>query len=154
LGKRLIGVTAGWLPDDLKPYPYDAEKAKALLSEASFPMDQPLILDTPVARYLKDKDIAQVIAAQLGRLGLKVQVQPFEWSVFSEKTAKKTIDDLYLVGYGSRLNGLQDLESQATDSLFNPGSWSNAEYDQLFKEATSLLTPEQQRPIVQKAIRV
>src|SRR5687767_6563166 len=54
-------------------YKHDPQRAVALLKEAGHdPAKLQLTLDTPSGRYPLDKDVSQAIAAQLGRLGIKV----------------------------------------------------------------------------------
>src|SRR4029079_7630722 len=56
-------------------YKYDPARAQALFKEAGVdPAKLSLTLDSPSGRYPLDKDISQAIAAQLGRLGIKVNV--------------------------------------------------------------------------------
>nr|MBA2596583.1 hypothetical protein [Chloroflexia bacterium] len=57
---------------NLKPYPYDPEKAKSLLAEAGYPNGFETELDGPIGRYNADKEIAETIAGQLARVGVKV----------------------------------------------------------------------------------
>lgn len=154
LGSRLVTVSSGWVPDDMHAYPYDPDQAEALLEEAGFPMDQQLVLNTPNGRYLKDVEIAQAVAAQLGQIGVQVEVIPLEWSVMNENIQNRTMEDLYLLGLGSRFNGLQDITSLRPDALFNPGGWSNERFNELLDEAQSYLDVDDQKPLVQDAMRV
>jgi peptide/nickel transport system substrate-binding protein len=151
---RLVTVSAGWVPEDLKPYPYDPEKAKALLAEAGFPMDKQLIINTPNGRYLKDVEIAQAVAAQLGQIGLQVEVVPLEWSVMNEMIQNKDMKDMWLLGLGSRLNGLQDITSALPDDLFNPGGWDNPAFVAAYEKASSYMDVEEQKPPAQEAMRI
>jgi peptide/nickel transport system substrate-binding protein len=151
---RLVSGTSGWVPEDLEPYPYDPEMAMQLLEEAGFPMDQELILNTPNGRYLKDVEISQAVAAQLGQIGLQVEVVPLDWSVMLPMAQNQEMNDLWLLGYGSRLNGLQDLGILTPDSVFNPGGYSNEEVNALYAEANTYVLPEDQMPLVHEANRI
>lgn len=151
---RLVTVASGWIPDDLEAYPYDPEKAKALLEEAGFPMDQKMVINTPNGRYLKDVEIGQAVAAQLGQIGLDVEVIPLEWSVMNQKIQNREMEDMWLLGLGSRLNGLQDISSVLPTSLFNPTGWDSPEFVAAYEEASSHMDVEQQRPLAQEAMRI
>lgn len=154
LGNRLVSVTSGWVPEDLSPYPHDPEQAVALLEEANFPFDRTLTLHTPNGRYLKDVEIAQAVATQLGEIGVQVEVVPLDWTVMLPMALNQEMEDLWLLGYGSRLNGLEDLQPLTPESAFNPGAWNNETFNELYEEASALLDPAEQRPPVQEAIRV
>ncbi len=63
--------------DSIKPYPYDPEKAKQLLKEAGCEDGFTLRLATPpqgVEGTTNTLDVAQAIAAQLGEVGIKVEL--------------------------------------------------------------------------------
>jgi len=53
--------------EDLEPYPYDPERAEALV-EASGYAGAEIELHTPVGRYLRDADIAEAAASQINEL--------------------------------------------------------------------------------------
>jgi peptide/nickel transport system substrate-binding protein len=63
----------------LKPIPFDPVRAKALLTEAGFPNGLAFDLDVPTGRYLQASDIAQIIAAQLGDIGVQVKLREIEF---------------------------------------------------------------------------
>lgn len=69
---------------DLKPYPYDPEKAKALLKEAGYPegFDARLAYPTYMTQI---QEQAEIIASDLGKVGIRVTLEPFERAVMWEK---------------------------------------------------------------------
>ncbi len=74
----LIPINSGF-DATLKPYPYNPEKAKQLLKEAGYEKGLKLTLHACQGRYLKDKEYAQAVAAQLAKIGVTVQVKFYEW---------------------------------------------------------------------------
>ena len=67
----------GYNPN-LKPYPYDPEKAKALLKEAGYNGAEVSLL-APTGRWLKDAEIGQAVIGYLSAVGLniKADIKPF-----------------------------------------------------------------------------
>jgi peptide/nickel transport system substrate-binding protein len=154
LGSRSVSASAGWVPDDLEAFPYDPDLAVQMLEEAGYPFDQPLTLNTPNGRYLKDVEISQAVAAQLGRIGIQVEVVPLEWTVMLPLAQSQGLEDLWLLGYGSRLNGLQDMSILSEGEAFNPGGYQNFRIEELLAEANSYLLPEEQMIPIAEAQRV
>jgi peptide/nickel transport system substrate-binding protein len=75
--------TFGSAPD-LKPYAYDPEKAKALLTEAGHPNGIEVRLAYPT--YMSQiQEQAEAIAANLAKAGIKVTLEPFERAVMWER---------------------------------------------------------------------
>src|SRR5690606_17570627 len=74
-------LAPGWFgyDPDIKPYPYDPEKATALLKEAGA-HGQTISLYAPSGRWLKDKELAETIAAYWEAAGLKVQFRVLAWA--------------------------------------------------------------------------
>jgi peptide/nickel transport system substrate-binding protein len=84
----------------LKPYPYDPQKAKALLTEAGYGNGFTIDLDSPSGRYLKDKEVAQAIAGYLAKVGIKVNVIVKEWGLYSDQVDKRLASPMFLIGWG------------------------------------------------------
>jgi peptide/nickel transport system substrate-binding protein len=121
---------------DLLPWPYDPDKAKDLLVQAGYPDGFEVAMDTPVGRYDRDQEIAEAVAAQLAKVGIKVKVQPREWSAYvRERLVPQATSPLFLLGLMSRGNGLEDTQNLAFDFPFNPTLWHNEEFEQLLGQA-------------------
>ncbi len=71
----------GYSPE-VKPYSYDLAKARSLLAQAGYPNGFEVDYYSPSGRYVKDREIAQAIGAQLVKVGVKVNVKLPEYSVF------------------------------------------------------------------------
>ncbi len=68
----------------LKPYPYDPEKAKKLLAEAGYPngFEARLAYGTYMPQI---QEQAEAIAADLGKIGIRVKLEPYERAVMWER---------------------------------------------------------------------
>ncbi len=92
------GFTPGF-----KWYDYDANAAKALLTEAGFDFNQtiPLTYRNVTRSYLPSPDkVAQEIAAELAKAGVKVKVTEDESTTFLDNTSAGK-EPLYLLGWGA-----------------------------------------------------
>lgn len=67
-------VAVGYDPN-LKPYPYDPAKARALLNEAGFEKGFSFIVEIPLGQLANDAAIVQQIAADLGAVGITMTAQ-------------------------------------------------------------------------------
>ncbi|CAD5275797.1 dipeptide transporter; periplasmic-binding component of ABC superfamily [Bosea sp. 62] len=78
-----------WSHDaDLKPRPYDPEKAKALLKEAGYPDGfETTLWAIPVVRaYMPNgRRAAELIQADWARIGVKATIQTFEWGEYLKR---------------------------------------------------------------------
>jgi peptide/nickel transport system substrate-binding protein len=77
-GQILRADAFGFNPD-VKAYPYDPEKAKALLKEAGAEgLSFDLVGES--GRWLKDKEVIEAVGQQLTKVGLKPNIKINEWS--------------------------------------------------------------------------
>ena len=65
---------------DLKPYPYDPERAKKLLAEAGYAKGFSVDMYVPTGRYLMGKEAAEALAGQLAKTGVQARVRTVEWA--------------------------------------------------------------------------
>jgi peptide/nickel transport system substrate-binding protein len=73
---------------NLKPYPYDPEKAKKLLADAGYPngFETRLAFGTYMPQI---QEQAEAIAADLAKVGVKVRLEPFERAVMWDRYKNK-----------------------------------------------------------------
>jgi len=80
----------------LKPYPYDPEKAKKLLSEAGY-KNLKLVLNTPNGRYIFDKQISEAVAEMWEKVGITVDFRVREWGDYMKEMLSKKLTDVGLL---------------------------------------------------------
>lgn len=100
--------------DSYKPWPYDPARAKALLAEAGYAGGLSLTLKTSVeGSSLAVSPICQIIAAQLGQVGIRLQVALLPYSAFlALRTQPELAPDFTYAGYVSQSNSATELFGQ------------------------------------------
>jgi peptide/nickel transport system substrate-binding protein len=81
---------------DLKPFPYDPEKAKALLKEAGYPNGFETTITS--GHPSGDKIHLQAIAADLAKIGIKTKFNELEGGTYIRHTAEKKIHGIFRLG--------------------------------------------------------
>jgi len=136
----------------LTSWPYDPDKARELLAEAGYPGGFQTALDTPIGRYYQDQEIVYAIAEQLAKVGIQVQVQPYDWSSYvRDRLIPQETSPLFLLGIASRGDGLEDTANLTVDFPFNPTRWHNAEFERLITEARSTFNDAQRQTLLNQA---
>lgn len=80
------------------PFPYDPEKAKALLAEAGFADGFEIGMACPIGAYTNFEEVCQAIAADLAAVGITItggEVDLMESGVFWDLEAKKELPPLF-----------------------------------------------------------
>jgi len=158
-GRMAVPVSGDlWVDPSIKPYPYDAARATALLREANWNAATPVNIITPVGRYVKDKELAQAVAGYLQRVGVRAEVQTLEWSLFGSRLFRGEFTTPYLVGFGSRFYGPDDLAAVFTTGI-SGSEWSDntengPQAKRLFEELRTTFDLNRQREIVHQVSRI
>ena len=123
-------------------YKHDPARAQALFKEAGVdPTKLALTLDSPSGRYPLDKDVSLAIAAQLQRVGIKVNVVVNEWGTHLDKIKNRNTGDLFFLGWGPALWGQGTIEplfkADATYSSYG----NNKVIDEKIARAVTLVDP-------------
>jgi len=121
---------------------YDPAQALALFKEAGVdPAKLALTLDTPSGRYPLDKDVSLAIAAQLGRLGIKVNVRVNEWGTHLDKIKNRTTGDMFFLGWGPALDAQGTIEQlfQTTPTYSSYGG--NKPLEAKIAQAVTIVDP-------------
>ena len=131
----------------LNDYPWDLDKAKALLKEAGYLQG----FEMNIAVQGPDARTAQILQAMWGKVGVKLNIQQMESGVWSkaafapaaEKLANRT--DAVLASWSSGLNG-SDLQlrplyysQSAAPAGANLGFYRNPQVDELLDKAATTM---------------
>ncbi|WP_293862967.1 ABC transporter substrate-binding protein [uncultured Alsobacter sp.] len=152
MGKRIavtLPTSALGYDPDLKPYPYDPAKAKALLAEAGFPNGFEIPLTSRQFYYLKDKEIMEATMGYLARVGIKVNPNFLEPGVWAQVSEKKGREGLIYPGWSGNdpdLIWYPILTTGMYQSYF-----SNKELDELLVKGRSTLDLNERKAIYKKA---
>jgi peptide/nickel transport system substrate-binding protein len=83
----------------VRPFAFDQARARQLLVEAGYPNGFAIDMEAPRARYPKDVEVAQIIAAQLGQIGVRVNLVVKEWGDFVNQFRTKPGPSMFLMGW-------------------------------------------------------
>ncbi|MDR1835170.1 MAG: ABC transporter substrate-binding protein [Fusobacteriaceae bacterium] len=123
-------------------YNYDPKVAKELLAEAGYPNGFALTLQAPNGSYLMDSLVAQAVAAMLGEVGIKVDLELMESSAWSNVYNTRTPKDAFLtcfgLGFFDSAYGLVGYTEQTSKGMTN---WADKTYNELFIKARSNMNP-------------
>ncbi len=144
----------------VKPYPFDPERAKALLAEAGWEdTDGDGILDrdgkqfkfTLITNSGNDtrKDVGVLVQRQLEEIGVSVTFQMYEWATFLEKFFKPRNFEVFILGWGLGVDPDQyELwHSSEIENGFNVVGYRSDEVDRLLEEGRREYDMEKRRTI-------
>ncbi len=115
---------------DVSPYPYDPEKAKALLKEAGYETGLEVTITTPDGRYVRDKEISLVVAQYLQDVGINATVETADFSIITERKNNGTISNLFYFGLGGYFDGQGELKWANANVMQN--GWQDETYLELY----------------------
>jgi peptide/nickel transport system substrate-binding protein len=147
--------------DTLKRPAHDPEKAKALLREAGYPNGFTVTLDAPNDRYVNDAEIAQAVAADLARIGVKVRVNAIPKNTFFP-VLDRFDSSFSLIGWGCNPPDairFLDTNTHTVDNAqglgrYNYGHYSNKKVDQLIQAASRTVKPQERLKLMVEAQRI
>jgi peptide/nickel transport system substrate-binding protein len=79
--------------------PYDPAKAKQLVKESGY-KGETVYLDTPVGRYIDDKEVTQAMVPMLNAVGINARLRTPEWATLWADVQKGKVP-FYYMGRGS-----------------------------------------------------
>jgi peptide/nickel transport system substrate-binding protein len=139
----------------VKPYPHDPVKAKKLLAEAGYPNGIDLVLHSPNGRYPKDKEVAEAVAGQLTKAGIRTQVKVYEWTTYMNNISYRHGGaPMWLIGWG---NTTWDADNTLTN-MFRTGellaNYWNPEFNNLLDDARSITDQKKRQEIYSKIAKI
>jgi peptide/nickel transport system substrate-binding protein len=120
----------------LTPLKQDVQKTKKLLADAGFPNGVDIAFNGPQGRYVRDKEVAEAVAGQLSKAGIRTTLKTFEFvSYLNNMVYVHKAGPVWLIGWGQ---GTMDAEGIYVP-LFRSGNllsnYHNTDLDGMVDEA-------------------
>lgn len=150
-------LAPGWFGYDasLEPYPYDPKRATELLKEAGA-YGKTIDLYAPSGRWLKDKELAETIAAYWEAAGLKVNFRVLAWSEYLDALNKNRVPTEAQIS-SSHSNQLLDADRTLSAYYAEGGvaaANDNAELKALIEQARQEADPAKRQALYSKALKI
>lgn len=92
-----VGKDAFGYNPALQPYPFDPNKAKALLKQAGYEKGLDVTWYGTVGFYPNDKQIIEAVIGDLAKVGVRVKLSTVDQGAFAKHLYGGTLSDLFLV---------------------------------------------------------
>jgi peptide/nickel transport system substrate-binding protein len=143
-----------------KRLPYDTEAAKKLMAEAGYPNGFEVTMNCPNDRYVNDGEICQAVAANLSRIGVKINLQAETKGTYFPKILRRDTS-FYLLGwtpgtYDSHnvLNALTRCVDGKGSGQFNLGAYCNPKVDELALKIQSETDKTKRQAMISEAFKL
>ncbi len=156
-----------WSNPNLKPYPYDPAKAKALLKEAGFTDNngdgilerdgKPFSFEIITNQNKEREKSAVLIQRRLKEVGIDVKIRAIEWASFISRFIKTGDFDVVVLGWSLSLDPDQYSiwhSSQQAPGQFNFIGYNNPTVDKLLEQGRLELNPDKRMKIYHEFARV
>ena len=150
----------GFQADMNKRLPYDTEAAKKLLADAGYPSGFEVGMNCPNDRYVNDAAICQAVAANLARIGVKVNLMTETKVSYFPKILRRDTS-FYLLGWtpstGDSHDVLSAIMATPTDKgqgQFNLGAYSNPKLDDLTLKIQSETDEKKRNDMIREAFKI
>src|SRR4051812_32286122 len=158
---EMVGsAVRGFQPDMNKRLPYDPEAAKKLLAEAGYPNGFEVGMNCPNDRYVNDAAICQAVAANLARIGVKVNLMAETKVSYFPKILRRDTS-FYLLGWTpstvdshDTLQAIMATPNDKGQGQFNLGAYSNPKLDELVLKIQSETDQKKRNDMIREAFRI
>jgi peptide/nickel transport system substrate-binding protein len=150
----------GFAADLNKRLPFDTEAAKKLLAEAGYPNGFEVTMNCPNDRYVNDGEICQAVAANLSRIGVKINLAAETKGTYFPKILRRDTS-FYLLGWTpgtydahNMLNALTRCVDDKGSGQFNLGSYCNPKVDELTAKIQSETDKTKRQALISEAFTI
>lgn len=132
---------------------YDLEQARAYVRRSRYPNGAEAVLLSNNAGYGPRQ--AEVIQAQLARIGIKVKIELRDSPTFRRQWLQERQWDLVQVQWDADLDPDETLYPELhSKETWNAGRWSNPEFDRLVEAARAEADEKKRKRYYEEAVRV
>lgn len=150
----------GFAPDLAKRLPFDLEAAKKLMADAGYGAGFELKMNCPNDRYVNDGEICQAVAANLSRIGVKINLEAETKNNYFPKILRRDTS-FYMLGWTAStvdahnvLYPIMSTPGEGGRGQFNLGSYSNARVDELTNLVASETDDKKRTDMIREALKI
>ncbi len=143
-----------------KRLPFDIEASKKLMAEAGYPAGFEVTMNCPNDRYVNDGEICQAVAANLSRIGVKINLQAEGKGTYFPKILRRDTS-FYLLGWTpgtydshNALNALFRCVDEKGSGQFNLGAYCNPKVDELTLKIQSETDKPKRQAMIAEAFKL
>ena len=129
----------------LSPYANDLAKAKQLMAEAGYAGGFTIDMDTCTDRYLKDVEVVQAVAQNLGQIGITVNIKTWDWTTYLKRLQEGPRAPMYLLGQGGFDDSFEELSRvfDVRSAIYKGSGWRNPDFGANLDRAAQTIDPKQ-----------
>jgi len=151
----------GWTEAQDKRLPFDPDGAKKLLADAGYPNGFEVTMNCPNDRYVNDAQVCQAVAANLARIGVKINLAAETKGTYFPKILRRDTS-FYMLGWTpstydshNAMNALMRCPDDKTgDGQFNLGAYCNPKFDELTVKVQSETDKAKRDAMIKEAFQV
>ena len=149
----------GFVADLNKRLPFDTEASKKLMADAGYPNGFEVTMNCPNDRYVNDGEICQAVAANLSRIGVKINLAAETKGTYFPKVLRRDTS-FYMLGWTpgtydshNMLNALTRCVDDKGSGQFNLGAYCNPKLDELTAKIQSETDKAKRQAFISEAFK-
>jgi peptide/nickel transport system substrate-binding protein len=124
----------------LKPIKQDLSKTKKLLAEAGYGGGLEITLNSPQGRYVRDKEVAEAVAGQLTKAGIKTTLRTYEFvNYLNNLVYPHKPGPVWLIGWGTPTLDAETVYAPLFRTGSNLGNYHNPDFDGMVDQAQTMM---------------
>lgn len=150
----------GYAPDLGTRLPFDVDAAKKLMVDAGYPAGFEVKMNCPNDRYVNDERICQAVAANLSRIGVKINLEAETKGTYFPKILSRNTS-FYMLGWVAStvdvhnvLYPIMSSPGEGGRGQFNLGAYSNAKVDELTQKIGSETDMKKRNEMIHEALKI
>ncbi len=150
----------GFSAEQNKRMPFDPEASRKLLADAGYPSGFEVSMNCPNDRYVNDARICQAVAANLAKVGVKINLVAETKGTYFPKVLRRDTS-FYLLGWTpstydahDALNALMACVDDKGAGQFNLGSYCNPRVDELTKKIQAETDKAKRNAMIKEAFDI
>jgi peptide/nickel transport system substrate-binding protein len=150
----------GYAADLVARIPYDVEAAKKLMADAGYGAGFEVKMNCPNDRYVNDGEICQAVAANLSRIGVKINLEAETKGTYFPKILSRNTS-FYMLGWTSSTVDAHNVmypimasPGEGGRGQFNLGAYSNPTIDELTVKVGSETDDVKRNAMIREALKI